>query len=158
MFPSNFVTWLVYTLIVLSLFTIIKVVNYQLNRMFDTNKILTSEKVVKQLKVTKKPSHKAAAANASPANLHRQATNPINQLVRSSIPRLAQRAAQLDSDSNGLSTSFNLETSLGSGSTAKSKNQSNRTLVSQRNRFTIVRPDEINQFEVDACLPSTAAR
>jgi hypothetical protein len=151
------VTWLVYTLIVLLLFTIIKVVNYQLNRMFDTNKIITSEKVVKQLKVIKKPS-KTAATNASPANLHRQAANPINQLVRSSIPRLAQRAAQLDSDSNGLSTSFNLETSLGSGSTTKSKNQSNRTLVSQRNRFTIVRPDEINQFEVDACLPSTAAR
>ena len=47
LFPSTFLTWLVYTLIISLLFTLVKLVNHQMNKMFDTNKILmTSEKLV----------------------------------------------------------------------------------------------------------------
>ncbi|CAF0827808.1 unnamed protein product [Brachionus calyciflorus] len=75
LFPSNFLTWLIYTLIVLIAFTCIKLVNYQLNRMFDRNKITVSEKVVKVPKIKLKTSKKRKALNDQ---LRSILTRPLN--------------------------------------------------------------------------------
>ncbi|RNA15821.1 pecanex 1 [Brachionus plicatilis] len=75
LFPSNFFTWLIYTLVIFIAFTCIKLINYLLNRMFDKNKILVDEKVVKVPKLKLKASKKRKELNSQ---LRSILTRPLN--------------------------------------------------------------------------------
>ena len=67
-FPSNFTTWFSYALIIFVFFTIVKLVNYQLNRMFDKNKISVTEKKVKVTKVNITNVNRSKKASSSRAS------------------------------------------------------------------------------------------
>lgn len=70
MFPSSLFTWSVYSLTILIGFSSVKLVNYQLNKMFDKNKIKMDETVVKVRKVKFKSSKRRAVAGKQRKKQH----------------------------------------------------------------------------------------
>lgn len=82
MLPSNFITWSVYSLVILLGFTTIKTINYQLNKMFDKNKIIVNEKLVRVPKLKLK-SNKRRKRKKQPPTM----TSPPPAITNPNIPR-----------------------------------------------------------------------
>jgi len=74
-FPSTLLTWLVYTTIVSLLFTLVKLVNHQLNKMFDNNKITTTEKTVQVPRMRKPDKRRLKLRKPEPPNNNSNSTN-----------------------------------------------------------------------------------
>lgn len=174
-FPSNFYTWFIYTFTITVLFTIIKLVNHQLNKMFDTNKIMTSEKKIKLSKfkqvekvITKQKLGTEAEKNESQINGTSQSidlsTDHMNRsnLIRSNDSIIRQQNTQrsqlidetiLDTETMTVGTnSICIEYSLGSGSfkSKKSKNYLDTVPVCSKTKHRCEskqnEPKAINQF------------